>query len=751
MKQVPPPLRVLHVINHDQQRGAENVAASLARGLESPEVTNRVVALGPTPSGSPPLGVQRLSEDRGLTLRGLARRTGRLRQLVKEERPNVVLAHGGQACLHAVLATRVPVVWHRILELPDLGGVQRLLWSFVARRSTGAIAITDRLEDELSDLGHRGPVLRVPNVRPGVPFRDLDHEVQRQMLARELGLDSGELILGFVGHLVEQKDPLLALEVFEVVGQQLPNASFLFAGDGPLSESLRSAVARSTIRDRVHVLGHRDDVPALLSGLDLLLITSRSESMAGISVEAALAGCPVVTCDFDGAADVVVQGASGRIVGTRQAEAIATAAIQLAEDREQLHAARIEARAVGEQFELERHLPAYRSFLEGQARHAPRVLFLMPDIGVGGAERALEVIARHHDRNAMHMDVATLRPPRRPEDETVLPALRELGITVRHLALTGRADRSPVPLVQAAFRLRRLCRARSIDIVDSCLFEADIVARFALLGARTKHVVHLVSTPYAPALDESTATRRRWRRWAIQQLDRRSARLTDSFIAITLAVAAAAVRDLQLTPDEVTMISRGVDLARFTPLPLESGRPLRLLSVGRLVPAKAHDVAIRAVALAVGRGTDLRLTIHGEGPLRHDLNALAHQLGVADRVDLAGPINDVAQAHACHDAFVFLSRWEGQGNALLEAMACARPVVASDLPVLREVLGSAGRLVPAGDAEATADEFLALAGASSIVLSAEGLSCRRRVEQLYDAVDRVRDLQSAYRGILGAA
>lgn len=382
---------------------------------------------------------------------------------------------------------------------------------------------------------------------------------------------------------------------------------------------------------------------------------------------------------------------------------------------------------------------------------AVRVLYLLPNFGVGGAEQSLLVIARHVDRSAAVVHLAALGPPRRPIAETVLPRLEELGVDVIELGVAGRADRSPRALLVAAVRLRRLCRELQIDIVDSALFEADLVARLALVGTRRRHVVHLVNTPYDRAVARHARVRGPRRLAIVRAVDAATARLTDRFVAITDAVAVAARRDLRLRDGALRTVPRGVDLLEFPALAPPSPSPdgeLRLLAVGRLVPQKGHETLLRAVAAARTAGAAVRLTIAGEGPLRGELVALAAELGITDVVDLREPTSSVSALHRSHDLFCFPSRWEGQGNALLEAMACARPVLASDIPTLREVAGPEATYAPVDEPAAWADAIAAFARVDPSARAEIGAALRTRVEERYDAAPTVAALVDVYRDLV---
>lgn len=176
-------------------------------------------------------------------------------------------------------------------------------------------------------------------------------------------------------------------------------------------------------------------------------------------------------------------------------------------------------------------------------------------------------------------------------------------------------------------------------------------------------------------------------------------------------------------------------------------RPL-LLFVGRLVPYKGVDVLIRAMATL-----SARLVIVGDGPERQVLEALARECGVADRVRFAGAVPDqdvVALYHAC-DVFVLpsVTRAEAFGMVQLEAMACGKPVVSTDLPSGVPWVnqhGVSGLVVPPGDADALARTLAELLGDDAL-RTALGQGARRRVEQEFTADRMAARTVEIYRSV----
>jgi glycosyltransferase involved in cell wall biosynthesis len=181
-----------------------------------------------------------------------------------------------------------------------------------------------------------------------------------------------------------------------------------------------------------------------------------------------------------------------------------------------------------------------------------------------------------------------------------------------------------------------------------------------------------------------------------------------------------------------------------------SGGPVRFTFVGRLVPLKGVDVAVRAFAAATRRGLDARLRVVGEGPSGPPSRQLAAELGVADRVEFLpfqGPAR-LADTYRDSDALLFPSQWEEPfGIILAEAMGCGCPVIASHHGAPPEILGDSGLLAPPSDVEAWADRMLQLGQDPALRQRLAEGAARRALENfsLPVMLDRYRDVLERVR------
>jgi glycosyltransferase involved in cell wall biosynthesis len=287
---------------------------------------------------------------------------------------------------------------------------------------------------------------------------------------------------------------------------------------------------------------------------------------------------------------------------------------------------------------------------------------------------------------------------------TLLAALAERGVDVSFLGLDD-PSRAPEPFYEQltvpfervpaprdldprlALRVRR--SVRKADLVHTHLVHADV---YGALGAR-----RLVSTKHN---DDP------FRAGAFRFVERVLARRASRIVAITRALARFQVERVGLPAEKVEVIHYGLDdlpQAWGANPPDDVPRDARvLLAVCRLEPQKGVDVALRALPGVVARHPDAQLVVLGEGPQRAELQQLVRSLGVP--AHLLGRVPDVAAWLHRAELLVHPARWEGFGLALLEAMLAARPVVATNVSSIPEVVvdGETGLLVPPDDAEALA-------------------------------------------------
>jgi glycosyltransferase involved in cell wall biosynthesis len=194
----------------------------------------------------------------------------------------------------------------------------------------------------------------------------------------------------------------------------------------------------------------------------------------------------------------------------------------------------------------------------------------------------------------------------------------------------------------------------------------------------------------------------------------------------------------------------GVDLRLFRPAEGAAGAP-RLVHVGALTGVKDQAMLLRGFAELRRRLPSATLDVVGGGPLRSDLERLAEQLGVADKVAWRGetPHDALPPTYAGGTVFVLSSRHEAQGMVALEAAACCRPVVGTRVGVLPELEPEAGRTVAVGDASALA-EALAEVCTDEAHSRRLGAAARRLVEADFGLDACVERFRGIYARLLAS-
>ncbi len=209
-----------------------------------------------------------------------------------------------------------------------------------------------------------------------------------------------------------------------------------------------------------------------------------------------------------------------------------------------------------------------------------------------------------------------------------------------------------------------------------------------------------------------------------------------------------------LAPTEwqrLSVVRMSVDTDRFSPAPTETHAhntaPLRILTVGRLVPEKGAPVLLEAVALLVGSGTPASLTVVGAGPLADHLAAQARMLGIEGAVELVGPVGHehLPEVYRNADVFCLPSFAEGLPVVLMEAMATGLPVVTTTIAGIPELVvdHQTGLLVPPGRPDLLAQALAELAQPD--LAKSLGEAARKAVRTLHDPADNAARLVELLR------
>lgn len=373
-----------------------------------------------------------------------------------------------------------------------------------------------------------------------------------------------------------------------------------------------------------------------------------------------------------------------------------------------------------------------------------RVLHVITRLVRRGASRHVIDLARSLD--PARFDVEILAGRGEDHEGSLWDEAAQTGLRLHYVDQLRRPV-SPWQDLIALREITRIMRQGCFDIVHTHVSKAGTVGRLAAWRARVAAVVHTYHG-IAPELSDGSGVKGA----ILRAIERRLCyHLSDACIYVTEGLRQELVRTGFSNASVGAVIPNGVDLeylqsahAWKRPAELEGSPSIGM--IGSLTMEKGGEDLLRAAALLAGKFPGLRVYLMGKGPLRGSLQALADELGLGSHAIFPGEIIDIRPWLAATDVFVMPSHSEGMGLAAVEAMAMGVPVVASDIPGLRDVVGEAGLLSPASDPKALAD---ALNGLLASPAERQRLGGEGRRRALRYGLAQMAELTSAvYEGLL---
>lgn len=373
----------------------------------------------------------------------------------------------------------------------------------------------------------------------------------------------------------------------------------------------------------------------------------------------------------------------------------------------------------------------------------PGVLHLIDSFEQGGTERqAVQLVRLLHQSGRYRVHFACFRNRGPLRDDVMSLKLEEIP----EYPLQNFYNRN------AASQLRRfaaLLRERDIKVVHTHGLYTNI---FGMAGARLARVPARIASRR-----ETNGLRDAARKWA----ERCSFRLAHAVVANAEAVRQQLITE-GVRAEKIVTVYNGLDIQRvlsptdsrrdealaMLDLPVEPHRRFVTIVANVRHPVKNHPMFLRAARRVRAEFPDAAFVIAGEGELMDSLRALAAELGIERDVFFTGRCTNVAALLSISEVCVLSSKAEGFSNAILEYMAAARPVVATDVGGAREAVieGETGHLVASGDDEMMAARIISLLGEPERGremgergrrLVAEKFSCEAQLERTENLYDRL--------------
>lgn len=357
------------------------------------------------------------------------------------------------------------------------------------------------------------------------------------------------------------------------------------------------------------------------------------------------------------------------------------------------------------------------------------ILHLIETSGPGGAENMLINLVRNLDSNRYKSIICLLK------DGWLNSQLQTLGFQTAVVAQEKSYD------FNWFSRIKEVLRQNSVDLMHSHEFAMNSYGSILSCLTDIPIVATVHGKNYYPA---------KYRRRIAYFFVSKQARM----VAVSLDLKNFLTKKLAIRSEDVLVIHNGIDpenyrecddkdtLRKELDIPIE--QPV-IGTVGNLYPVKDHKTLLRAAAMITTSFDGATFLIAGRGQLLEELQREAASLGIEKNIRFLGFRNDIPRLLHAMDVFVLPSISEGLPLSVLEAMAAGRPVVASDVGGIREVItdGVTGFLIPPGAPEKLADKLLTLLHRPHAAASM-GLAGRARIQQYFSVQKMVREYAALY-------
>lgn len=347
----PRKIRVLLVITGLAAGGATNVVLDLASHFNHHPDFDVDLLTGPSPPGR--TDVTNLAYEQGINTRVIpslvnhihpivnVKAVADIRRIIRQGQYDIVHTHSSVAGVVgrlAALAAGSPVILHHVHGWPlheEMSATKRILYlgleRLCARYTTRIIAVSrpDIQKGLAYGIGDADKFTLIYN---GIDLEKFRQPVDHKQIRTELGLDPHCKLVGMIGRLDQQKNPLDFIRAASRVVSGYSRVQFLIVGDGSLRSECERLIDDLDLKGKVFLLGYRNDIARILPILTITTMSSLWEGLPIAFLEAMSAGKPIVANDVDGASDVIIDGETGFLVTPRRPSEMADRILRLLND-----------------------------------------------------------------------------------------------------------------------------------------------------------------------------------------------------------------------------------------------------------------------------------------------------------------------------------------------------------------------------------------------------------------------------------
>ncbi|UCF27893.1 MAG: glycosyltransferase family 4 protein [Chloroflexota bacterium] len=306
-----------------------------------------------------------------------------LRKIMVEGDFDIVHTHSSVAGVVGRLAAyiaRIPVIIHHVHG-----------WGLHEKMSTFSKFLYLNLERLCARFTNQLIVVSKTDIKKGLDYRIADENkfaliyngidqerfeqtVNESQIRKELGLKPDSDLVGMIGRLDEQKNPLDFIRAAAIVADNYQNVQFVFIGDGPLRNESERLIKELNLVDKFFLLGYRDDVTRIIPVLKITALSSLWEGLPIVFLEALCAGKPIVANDVDGAQEIVIDGETGYLVTPGEPSEMAEKILTLLNDDSLCHDMASIAKQRSEYYSVDRMVSEIEQLYKDQLKNSHQLV-----------------------------------------------------------------------------------------------------------------------------------------------------------------------------------------------------------------------------------------------------------------------------------------------------------------------------------------------------------------------------------------
>jgi glycosyltransferase involved in cell wall biosynthesis len=692
-------MKILQLVTKRQYRGAEVFAANLSEELIN--LGHEIIFVGLYKNKGNILQLDRAQNmdliENTKTFSLLL--VKKLVSLVKEVKPDVIQCNGSDTLKYMVSASffvpGIPILYRNISMIsewvPD--GPKKIIYRNLFKRvahvsSVGEEAVADFVKT------FNYPSSQTSVIRRGIPLKEIEKNKAREQLKRELGLMESDKIAMHIGNFSIEKNHLFLFDIFSDLKLKNPDIKLVCVGTGNLFEELKEEVVKRELENTIYFMGFRKDIPELLAGADLFVLSSKVEGVPGVILEAATQCIPSIATDVGGVREVLNNNQTGFIIKDFNKEKFKKRIIELTENDElRNRLGRNAYELVVKDFNPVRNAGKFEALyrdLIGGNRSCLRILQIIQKKQYRGAEIFASQLSNHLLNKGHKVKIYSIY-----EGDAILPFKEQLyslnrAESYRYYDLAGwkklaqivRQFKPDVIQANAADTLK-------YAIFSKLVFRWDVPVIFRNASASSFYVKNNFS----------------------KKLNSFLLKRTDYILSVSQASKKDINSFYPFTREKSTVIPIGIEPNEISSeeennVPFDKQKK-NILHIGSFTQEKNHAGLLKVFKKVHSRNPDAVLHLIGDGPLKSNIIKLIKEYDLDGVVVIHGESNYPYPYIKKADVLVLPSLIEGLPAVLLEAMLYQTLSVAYNVGGVSEIITKdTGYLVKEGNIDDFAEAIL---------------------------------------------